>query len=173
MDRLFDLPSPDAQRRPIGEPPRRGASPTSAPAGAASNGPPPGGEGDAAREGAPGPTVPASVPAPSPRHLARTNDPDTSVAAAQRVKVTEQMLQVLAAYRDGVELLDEQAYERVGFSAAHHARQRCSDLRRAGLIGRVGRTARTVSGRSGHLCRITEAGAAVLDSREIHRPSAA
>jgi|GEM_PF-5279297 len=103
------------------------------------------------------------VRVPAPRELARTHDPDTSTAAANKVNVTEQMLQVLAAYADGSELLDEQAYERAGFSAAHHARQRCSDLRRAGLIGRVGRTARTVSGRSAHLCAITTAGRAYLE----------
>lgn len=99
---------------------------------------------------------------PRPEQLARRSDPDTSTDAAGHIRVTEQMIQVLGAYRDGHELLDEQAYQRAGFSAAHHARQRCSDLRRAGLIGRVGRTARTVSGRSGHLCQITAAGRAVL-----------
>lgn len=110
------------------------------------------------------------VSAPPVEHLARRNDPDTSTQAAAQVKVTEQMLQVLAAYADGGELLDEQAYAIAGFRAAHHARQRCSDLRRAGLIGRVGRTAKTVSGRSAHLCKITDAGRAVLDH---HREKAA
>ena len=108
------------------------------------------------------PHTPAQVSAPPVEHLARRNDPDTSTQAAAQVKVTEQMLQVLAAYADGVELLDEQAYALAGFRAAHHARQRCSDLRRAGLIGRVGRTAKTISGRSAHLCKITDAGRVVL-----------
>lgn len=90
------------------------------------------------------------------------------------MKVTEQMLQVLRAYGAGTALLDEAAYAAAGFDTGTHARQRCSDLRRAGLIGRIGRTATTRSGRAAHLCAITDLGRAVLIAhRETQRHTAA
>jgi hypothetical protein len=71
--------------------------------------------------------------------------------------VTAQAFQVLWAYRDGAVLLDVEAYERV--SMVGH--QRCTDLRRAQFIIRVGRKTMP-SGKDGYTCRITPSGLAFL-----------
>lgn len=93
---------------------------------------------------------------------ARASDPDTSHEAVP-VKITEQALIILRSYRNGVPLLDVQAYRFAGFPEHACDGQRCSDLRKAGLIERTGDRARTPSGKAGYLCRITEAGRRFLD----------
>ena len=83
---------------------------------------------------------------------ARNTDPDTSHAAVPH-DTTAQARQVLRAYANGDLLLDEVAYERVGLTG----HQRCTDLRRDGLIQRIDR-ATTKLGKRGYRCRITFAG---------------
>ncbi len=84
---------------------------------------------------------------------ARTDDVDTSHEAVP-VNLTKQARAVLFAYSDGKHWIDEDAYARVGL-VGH---QRCSDLRREGLIERTGVKGRTKAGKKSHICRITEAG---------------
>jgi len=92
---------------------------------------------------------------------ARRTDPDTSFEAIPK-DVTAQALRILRSYRTGEWLLDVQAYEHAGFGPTARDGQRCSDLRHAGYIERTGERARTPSGKSGYLCRITPAGLAYL-----------
>jgi hypothetical protein len=82
----------------------------------------------------------------------RTSDPDTSRMAVP-ANITLQAMKVLFAYRTGLALLDIEAYARVHM-VGH---QRCTDLRRAGFIERVGKKLMP-SGKPGYLCRITTAG---------------
>lgn len=90
---------------------------------------------------------------------ARNTDPDTSHDAIPD-NLSAQALRVLAGYRFGDAILDHIAYARVGMDThlARLAHQRCSDLRRAGYIERIGQRAPTPSGKFGHLCQITAAG---------------
>jgi hypothetical protein len=87
---------------------------------------------------------------------ARSSDPDTSHEAVPH-NISQQAWRVLHAYRSGLALLDEHAYELVGMDG----HQRCSDLRRWKFIERCGR-GRTAKGKAGYLCRITPAGHAFL-----------
>jgi len=89
---------------------------------------------------------------------ARTSDPATSHEAAESIDISAQALTVLRAYRYNAPLLDHDAYRLAGFAPGRVTHQRCSDLRRAGLIARTGGRARTPSGRSGYLCQITPDG---------------
>jgi hypothetical protein len=100
----------------------------------------------------------------TPETHARSTDPDTSHMAVP-ANITEQALQVLQAYRGGAEILDHQAYRYAGLGVNRLANQRCSDLRRAGLIERTTK-ALTPSGNWGWRCRITPAG---LDYLATHR----
>lgn len=95
---------------------------------------------------------------------ARISDPLTSHEAAASIDITTQAMRILRAYADGQALLDVEAYRRAGFPPHACDGQRCSDLRRLGLIARTGDRARTPSGKSGYLCRITEAGMKSLAS---------
>lgn len=96
---------------------------------------------------------------------ARTHDPDTSHEAVPG-NISQQMKHVLRAYADGAELTDHAAYSKVGLTVAiNGARQRCSDLRRVGLIERTGERGMTPSGKSGYLCRITQKGRDFLAGR--------
>ena len=99
---------------------------------------------------------------------ARDTDPDTSHDAIPN-NITEQALRVLAGYRNGDAILDHIAYARVGMDThlARLAHQRCSDLRHAGFIERIGQRAPTPSGKFGHLCRITDAGREYLDAHVV------
>lgn len=93
----------------------------------------------------------------SPWHHARRGDPDTSHGAAASVNIGRQARWVLARYwwaPDG--LTDHEAGERAGLGA--DARQRCSDLRHAGLIEPTGEKRPSPRGRPARVCRITEAG---------------
>lgn len=92
---------------------------------------------------------------------ARRKDPSTSQAAAGKVDVSAQAWKVLQAYKNGEMLLDHEAYKRVGLAEENQKRfahQRCSDLRRAGLIEPTGDRGITPSGNTGNLCRITMEG---------------
>jgi hypothetical protein len=92
---------------------------------------------------------------------ARRKDPGTSHDAAGNVDVSAQAWKVLQAYKSGELLLDHEAYKRVGLSEENQnrfAHQRCSDLRKAGLIARTGDRGVTPSGSFGYLCRITPEG---------------
>ena len=91
---------------------------------------------------------------------ARTNDPATSHEAVPTPKkLSEQALLVLQAYRSGQPLTDHKAYEDVGLNVEMNgARQRCTDLRHAGLIKKTGERGKTPSGKAGNLCRITPTG---------------
>jgi hypothetical protein len=78
--------------------------------------------------------------------------------------INAQCLHVLRAYRDGSALTDHDAYRVVGLVAdINGARQRCTDLRRFNLIERTGDRGTTPSGKTGNLCRITQAGTDYLD----------
>jgi hypothetical protein len=88
---------------------------------------------------------------------ARASDPATSHEAVP-VNITEQARRILCSYRDDDALLDFDAYRLAGFGPYARDGQRCSDLRRAGFIERIGERAQTPSGKFGHLCRITPAG---------------
>jgi hypothetical protein len=90
----------------------------------------------------------------------RGTDPDTSHDAVPD-DITAQARKVLPAYLDGSLLLDIEAYAKVGM-VGH---QRCSDLRRWGLIERVDKK-RMPSGKLGYTCRITETGRLFLRLRE-------
>ncbi|HEU4687327.1 MAG TPA: DEAD/DEAH box helicase [Vicinamibacterales bacterium] len=98
---------------------------------------------------------------------ARSSDPDTSYEAIP-VNVTLQGFIVLQSYRSGQALLDHDAYQRAGFGPNARDGQRCSDLRQAGYIERTGERAKTPSGKSGYLCRITPRGLAYLESGDRH-----
>jgi uncharacterized protein YjhX (UPF0386 family) len=99
---------------------------------------------------------------------ARTSDPATSHEAVPK-NVTAQGLQVLRAYKTGEPLLDVDAYRLAGFGPTACDGQRCSDLRKSGYIERTGDKAKTPSGKSGYLCRITRAGLDYL--RQHEKPS--
>jgi hypothetical protein len=88
---------------------------------------------------------------------ARASDPATSHEAVP-INITEQAFLILLAYSRSRPLLDHDAYRMAGFGPNARDGQRCSDLRRAGLIERTGKRALTPSGKPGHLCRITVAG---------------
>jgi len=88
---------------------------------------------------------------------ARTTDPSTSHAAIPD-NLAEQALTVLRAYANGWALIDHDAYMHAGFSPNARDGQRCSDLRRWGMIERTGERGRTPSGKSAHRCRITAKG---------------
>jgi hypothetical protein len=89
---------------------------------------------------------------------ARSTDPDTSHAAVP-TNLTAQALKVLSSYYFSVEpLLDYDAYRMAGFGPNARDGQRCSDLRRTGMIERTGQKARTPSNKWGYLCVITRAG---------------
>jgi hypothetical protein len=96
---------------------------------------------------------------------ARAGDPDTSHMAVP-ANVTAQAAKVLFAYRTGLALLDIEAYARVRM-VGH---QRCTDLRRARFIVRVGRK-QMPSGKTGYLCQITAAGQAWLKSWLANNPA--
>ena len=75
------------------------------------------------------------------------------------IDITAQALRVLRAYHETDRaLLDHDAYRLVGLGVNRLCHQRCSDLRTKGLIARTGDRARTPSGKSGYLCRITTTG---------------
>ena len=93
---------------------------------------------------------------------ARGSDPHTSHEAAASVDITRQATLILRSYADGRALLDVEAYRRAGFPPHACDGQRCSDLRKVGLIIRTGDRSRTPSGKSGYLCQITRAGIAFL-----------
>lgn len=93
---------------------------------------------------------------------ARRTDPETSFEAAAAVSVTQQARVILSAYADGAELLDVEAYRKAGFPPHACDGQRCSDLRRNGLIERTGEKRKTPSGRPGYVCAITRKGIAFL-----------
>lgn len=95
---------------------------------------------------------------------ARITDPDTSRDAVP-VNLSDQAYRVLRAYRTGLELLDHDAYRLVGMdNGGRMAHQRCSDLRKAGMIERTGRRGQTPSGKAGYVCRITPRGLAYLEA---------
>lgn len=84
---------------------------------------------------------------------ARDTDPDTSHEAAESTDITAQCLQVLKAYVSiGRPITDHDAYR---FAGIQGARQRCADLRHAGLIERTGARGMTPSGKAGYLCTYT------------------
>ena len=87
----------------------------------------------------------------------RHDDPDTSAAAVPE-NLTAQAIVILRAYAaNNTPLLDNEAYVRAGMAGGRAKSQRCSDLRHAKFIVRVGR-AKTPSGKFGYTCQITEAG---------------
>jgi hypothetical protein len=88
----------------------------------------------------------------------RWSDPDTSKEAVKSVPVTAQALVILRSYASGAALLDVDAYRHAGFPSHACDGQRCSDLRKQDFIRRTGNRAKTPSGKSGHLCIITESG---------------
>lgn len=88
---------------------------------------------------------------------ARLSDPATSHEAVESIDITQQCRLILRAYLNGQALTDHDAYRLAGFPSTL-ARQRCSDLRAAGLIERTGGRGMTPSGKAGYLCRITQAG---------------
>jgi hypothetical protein len=94
---------------------------------------------------------------------ARASDPDTSHEAVAEINITGQARVILESYRDVDSLLDVDAYRLAGFPPHACDGQRCSDLRRTGLIARTGDKAVTPSGKKAHLCRITARGAAYLE----------
>jgi len=107
----------------------------------------------------------------SPSQRTRRNDPDTSLEAAASVNVSEQSITILWSYaKSDNPLLDVEAYQLAGFPPTACDGQRCSDLRREGLIARTGERAQTPSGRRGHLCEITQKGweflATLLDKHQ-------
>jgi hypothetical protein len=95
----------------------------------------------------------------------RWSDPKTSKEAAESIPVTAQALVVLRSYASDVPLLDVEAYRLAGFPSHACDGQRCSDLRKQGFIQRTGGRAKTPSGKSGHLCVITETGRRFLASK--------
>jgi SNF2 family DNA or RNA helicase len=95
-----------------------------------------------------------------PNTHARFDDPQTSFDAIPR-NIVGQMLRVLAAYADGVPRIDHDAYTSVGMSSQN--RQRCSDLRHAGMIERTGERGVTPFGKEAYLCVITPKGRAWLE----------
>ena len=97
------------------------------------------------------------------RH-ARSTDPLTSHEAVPD-NIKAQALAVLKSYRNGKPMTDHEAYMLAGFDP-RLARQRCSDLRHYKFIERTGDRGPTPFGKSGDLCRITDAGLACLASVE-------
>jgi hypothetical protein len=98
---------------------------------------------------------------------AKASDPDTSHEAVAEINITDQALVILESYRDATSLLDVDAYRLAGFPPHACDGQRCSDLRRTGMIVRTGQKAVTPSGKKGHLCRITARGSAYLVSEGL------
>lgn len=98
---------------------------------------------------------------------ARSTDPDTSHEAAASINITDQAKVILKSYWPGLPLLDIDAYSMAGFPPHARDGQRCSDLRHKGLITRIGRKAKTPSGRYGHLCAITDIGREYLESGRV------
>jgi len=100
---------------------------------------------------------------------ARLTDPSTSYAAVP-VNITAQAFKILQQYaraaRHGLELIDHDAYMLAGFHPNARDGQRCSDLRRLGLIERIKDRGRTPSGKLGHYCRITDKGLRFLTNAE-------
>jgi hypothetical protein len=93
---------------------------------------------------------------------ARRGDPATSHEAVPK-NLPAQALRVLRGYRSGDAILDHDAYRRIGLAHSGWTHQRCSDLRKRGLIERVEvdgvyLRGKTPSGKAGYLCRITKAG---------------
>jgi hypothetical protein len=96
---------------------------------------------------------------------ARASDPATSHEAVP-VNIGRQALRILLAYHSsGHAMTDHDAYSLAGYAPNARDGQRCSDLRKFGLIERTGLRGRTPSGKSGHLCCITPKGRAFLTGR--------
>jgi hypothetical protein len=113
-------------------------------------------------------TVP--VPDHDPRLNARASDPETSHRAAARLRPQSAKARLLEVYgvldpnEDGMVqerwLTDEQAAELAGMEL-YAATKRCADLRRDGLIEKVGlQTGRSGSDRM--TCRVTREGRRLL-----------
>jgi hypothetical protein len=97
-----------------------------------------------------------------PEERARRHDPDTAKATARRIKVYSEALKVLQAYKiAGRALTDHDAYNLAGYSPKRFSHRRCTDLRQAGLIVRVG-TGLSEFRHSAMLCQITAAGMELL-----------
>lgn len=92
-----------------------------------------------------------------PKLQHRTEDPETSVRAAQRLKPWSAKSLLLQKYYVA-DLTDEQAAEQTGLSL-YTASKRCADLRRDGLIEAIG-LREGASGNDRMVCRITDAGRA-------------
>jgi hypothetical protein len=76
--------------------------------------------------------------------------------------INKQCLRVLDSYQHGDDLLDYEAYEKAGMSESGYTHQRCSDLRRDGLIEWTGWEDLSPKNRWAGLCRITVAGVVAL-----------
>jgi len=99
---------------------------------------------------------------------ARRSDPDTSHEAAESIDISAQARIILNSYAvSNRPLLDYDAYYIAGFPPNARDGQRCSDLRHRKFIERTGDRAQTPSGKSGHLCRITQAGREYLASTKL------
>jgi hypothetical protein len=95
---------------------------------------------------------------------ARNTDPDTSHQATRRLNIKAQAFQVLRVYaREDRPMIDHEAYALAGLARiGGGSRQRCSDLRDAGLIERLEAKGLTPSHEWAHLSRITPKGLAYL-----------
>lgn len=95
--------------------------------------------------------------------LARTNDPETSHAAARALggKAGTMRRTLLDVY-SCADLIAEEASEEAGYTAADGAWKRVSDLLGAGLLEDTGQTRLASTGRSQRVLRITQAGREAL-----------
>jgi hypothetical protein len=90
-----------------------------------------------------------------PKLQARRTDPETSAAAARRLRPDSAKAALLKRYYL-FDLTDEQAAEQAGLDL-YTASKRCADLRRDGFVEAVGFAA-GASGNDRMVCRITDAG---------------
>ena len=101
---------------------------------------------------------------PQPSLFDRTEEqprrqvPDTLKATARRARLYSEAMKVLASYKiAGRALTDHDAYLMAGYSPKRYSHRRCTDLRDAELIVRVG-TGLSEFGHPAMLCQITKLG---------------
>lgn len=102
-----------------------------------------------------------------PNAHARRNDPDTSKAAARRLRVGTLLWETLRAFRDGGPMTNDEVCAYLGYDAARHGPwQRVSDLTNLGYIADTLARRPGNSGRLQMVRAITPRGYRVLDEGE-------
>ena len=102
-----------------------------------------------------------------PAAHARRTDPDTSHAAARKLRVGTQLWETLRAFRDAGPMTNDEVTAYLGFDAARHGPwQRVSDLTNLGHIADTGERRPGLSRRMQMVRAITPRGRMVLEEGE-------